>query len=429
MYDIKKIREAFIPVVGWEQSMDPNAQIAQELTITESGQYYQTIHPMLTLHNIWSAGPDLRLLQYPEWKSSETYGIGYRVYSDGEIWEAKQETIGNKPEEISDYWGKVDMFSDWLRSETNKAIDTAINSYISRRMSVEKAQSLLERTQLFDGVGNIRAFETNRGRLVGMEIRSKHSYGVTTKVEKIGIQMNNNATVKLYVFHSSQPDAIREIEITTESPSKFMWVQFNDLFLPYIDDNINGGGAWYIVYHQDELPVNTEAIDFGPNWTGCNSCNRSNQKNWARISANLDVSTFYVKDDSFVTDHQLWDITKMCYTGHTNYGLNLMLTVACDVTEFMINNRLSFANLIAKQVGVYFMRLMAYNQNVRINRNQANIQRHEYLWELDGNPNGTQSKGLVWELEQEYKAVNVDTSGIDRVCLPCNNYGVIYRNV
>ena len=63
-----------------------------------------------------------------------------------------------------------------------------------------------------------------------------------------------------------------------------------------------------------------------------------------------------------------------------------------------------------------------------MNRNQVNVTRDEILYELDGAPQGRQS-GLGYELKQAFKALSLDTRGLDRICLQCNNNGVRYRTV
>jgi hypothetical protein len=52
----------------------------------------------------------------------------------------------------------------------------------------------------------------------------------------------------------------------------------------------------------------------------------------------------------------------------------------------------------------------------------------DILYELDGNSQGRAS-GIGYELKEAYKSLSLDTSGIDRICLSCNNHGVKYRTV
>ena len=116
------------------------------------------------------------------------------------------------------------------------------------------------------------------------------------------------------------------------------------------------------------------------------------------------------------------------YTNTSNYGINVEISVGCDLTDFIISQRSMFANCLQMQVAYNLLRTMAMNPDVRVNRNQSNVSRMDILYELDGNTQGRKS-GLGWELEKAYRALSLDTAGIDGICLPCNNHGVRYRTV
>ena len=47
-------------------------------------------------------------------------------------------------------------------------------------------------------------------------------------------------------------------------------------------------------------------------------------------------------------------------------------------------------------------------------------------YELDGSA-ATNKKGMGIELDKAYAALEVDTQGMDKVCLGCNNHGVRFR--
>lgn len=67
------------------------------------------------------------------------------------------------------------------------------------------------------------------------------------------------------------------------------------------------------------------------------------------------------------------------------------------------------------------------NPDIRVNRHQVNVTRDQILYEVDGIAQGRPS-GLAYELAQAYKALAIDTQGLDRVCLCENNHGVKYRS-
>jgi hypothetical protein len=74
------------------------------------------------------------------------------------------------------------------------------------------------------------------------------------------------------------------------------------------------------------------------------------------------------------------------------------------------------------------LRTLAMNPDVRVNRNQANASRENLLYEVDGNPQG-RATGLGKELKEAYDALDLDTRGIDRICLTCKPTFVKYTHV
>ena len=68
------------------------------------------------------------------------------------------------------------------------------------------------------------------------------------------------------------------------------------------------------------------------------------------------------------------------------------------------------------------------NPSVRVNRKQSNASQFDLLYEVDGNPQGRKT-GLGVELDDAYRALDLDTRGIDRICMTCRPVGVRYRHV
>ena len=59
MYRADTIKNKFINLIGWRHHHSPvDYTIKDELTKSESGQYYQDFHPLITLDNIRSVAPE-----------------------------------------------------------------------------------------------------------------------------------------------------------------------------------------------------------------------------------------------------------------------------------------------------------------------------------------------------------------------------------
>ena len=440
MIRINEICEALKNVCGWEQSYDPAKAIDDNLTQTESGLYFQGAHPLLTLDSMAAIMPDDWGIQYPvwdaltQWKQNKVVQYGNDTNGNKLFWKAKADNVGEEPTEDSLFWSKYNILSDFLERMTRNGIATAIQTFTQIKQLDKETRNLLERRTFFDGAGRIRATLQNNHKLVGFEIVPVRAMGVTAKIEKIGLQMTGGTgVVRMYLFHSSQIDPIKTFDLNfTVTNGGFQWFPLNDCYLPYISDKNNAGGAWFLCYNQDELPAGMEAINVSKDWSRepCGTCNMGSVEVWRELTKYLQVTPFmYHAPETFAEYPELWDIAQTLYTRTQNYGLNCEITIGCDLTDFIISQRQIFQTVIQRQVAAIALRTLAMNPNVRVNRNQSNATRMDILYELDGNTSGVRPGGLGYDLKKSYEALQIDTQGLDRICLACNNRGVRYRTV
>lgn len=440
MIRINEICEALKNVCGWEQSYDPAKAIDDNLTQTESGLYFQGAHPLLTLDSMEAIMPDDWGIQYPvwdaltQWKQNKVVQYGNDTNGNKLFWKAKADNVGDEPTEDSLFWSKYNILSDFLERMTRNGIATAIQTFTQIKQLDKETRNLLERRTFFDGAGRIRATLQNNHKLVGFEIVPVRAMGVTAKIEKIGLQMTGGTgVVRMYLFHSSQIDPIKTFDLNfTVTNGGFQWFPLTDCYLPYISDKNNAGGAWFLCYNQDELPAGMEAINVSKDWSRepCGTCNMGSVEVWRELTKYLQVTPFmYHAPETFAEYPELWDIAQTLYTRTQNYGLNCEITIGCDLTDFVISQRAIFQTVIQRQVAAIALRTLAMNPNVRVNRNQSNASRTDILYELDGNTSGVRPGGLGYDLKKAYEALRIDTQGLDRICLSCNNRGVKYRTV
>jgi len=440
MIRINEICEALKNVCGWEQSYDPAKAIDDNLTQTESGLYFQGAHPLLTLDSMEAIMPDDWGIQYPvwdaltQWKQNKVVQYGNDTNGNKLFWKAKADNVGEEPTEDSLFWSKYNILSDFLERMTRNGIATAIQTFTQIKQLDKETRNLLERRTFFDGAGRIRATLQNNHKLVGFEIVPVRAMGVTAKIEKIGLQMTGGTgVVRMYLFHSSQIDPIKTFDLNfTVTNGGFQWFPLTDCYLPYISDKNNAGGAWFLCYNQDELPAGMEAINVSKDWSRepCGTCNMGPVEVWRELTKYLQVTPFmYNAPETFAEYPELWDIAYTMYTRTQNYGLNCEITIGCDLTDFIISQRQIFQTVIQRQVAAIALRTLAMNPNVRVNRNQSNATRMDILYELDGNTSGVRPGGLGYDLKKSYEALQIDTQGLDRICLACNNRGVRYRTV
>ena len=433
MYRADAIKENFLHLLGWRQNYDTaEFAISDSLTESETGQYFQDMHPLITLDNIRSIIPRFNT-DAPEYENKE-YKQGEIVSYNGKLYKLIQPTNKNGEAESYidpsnvDYWVVYDPFSDWLQTKTEASILKAVESYYSVQLADRTVKNLLESKVLFDGAGRLVDVVRNTNSLVGFEIVPIRAEGVTLKVEKIGLQFNKNGKFNLYLMHNSSPQPIKVIPVDYTKNGGMQWIDMQDLYLPYISDDTDAGGSWFLCYSQKELPGDMQAVEKNRDWSKepCPTCSRIDYLNWQAWSKYLEIHPFKTPAPDTV---EMWDVQNNVYTYTTNYGLNLKVTMECDLTDILIAQRKAFQNVIGLQVAADMIREFAYNPNFRINRMQQNFSRNELLYELDGDSTSNKKGGILYRLDKAMEALRIDTTGINRICIPCRNDGIRFRTV
>lgn len=446
MVRVSDIQEKLLHLIGWEQNYDTSdLKISDALTVSESGLYFQQIHPLLTLQNMACIAPDFKNMTFEEYNTEKAYSKGNVVKYDEKLYKALQKALNKQPDIESEYWVETNSFSEWLESKTKASIQKAIARYCNEKIAQGTYKTLCENRTLFDGTGRIADTVKNKKNLVGFEIIPIRAKGVTTKINKIGLQFTEPGEYTLYLMHSSMDAPVKIIKLNKIRKNSIEWFTLNDIYLPYQSADNDAGGSWYLCYFQSELPKGSQAIRKDKDWSKgpCGSCSRNELIAWQAWSKYIEVHPFYVNEelvnavnfnDDFNDDFakcpiHMWDAECNQYTYDNNYGINLEITVSCDITDFIIEQRALFQDIIAKQVAVDMLREFAYNANVRTNRHSINASRLDILYEIDGDSSSMKKSGLSYQLDMAFNAIKISTSGIDRVCLPCKNNGIKYRTV
>lgn len=435
MIRIKDLNEQLLHLVGWQQSYDTSeVKLSDNLTQSESGMYFQQVHPLLTLPNLMSIAPDFKNTNFPEHDANSSYKEGVIVTLEDKYYKSIKDVPVNTEITNDEFWVETNLFSEWLEDKTKASIIKLINKFINMKLADKASKSLIENKTLFDGTGRLTNLATNRNRFVGFEVDTVRSKGVTVKINKIGLQFTKPGKYKIYILHSSCDTPVYSFEFEKLKSNSIEWFKpKEDILLPYESQEIDAGGSWYIGYLQSDLPENSQAINRDRDWSTqpCKGCSRQEFLAWQAWSKYIEIHPFYVDENQLLgEDEQMYfDPEIMNFTYDANYGINLDVSVYCDLTDFIIKQKQLFQDVIAKQVAVDFLREFAYNPNVRTNRRSINASRTDILYELDGDSSSMKHSGLNYELDLALKALNFSTQGLDRVCLPCVNHGLKYRTV
>ncbi len=429
MYRPTDIQTGLLNLWGWRQNRNTSEfTISTSLTASSSGQFYQDAHPLMTLDNIKSISPDFEADVYADWAVDTQYRVGDRVTANTNHYIALSDNIGQDPEATPAVWDRFDAFSEWLEQKTKASILKAIRSFWDEKMMAKTARNILESKTLFHGTGRITDTITPGTNFVGFEIVPIRADGVTTKIEKIGLQFTQAEEMTLYLMHSSQTDPVKTVTLQRTKNGSMQWFDLTDWYLPYVSEDIDAGGSWYLVY--DETLLNgAEAVNKDKDWSKrpCTSCNSREYSDYLAWSKYLEVHPFKISGVTGVPT--MWDVSNNLYTSTKNYGINLQVSIECDVTDLIIKQKTAFQSIIGLQVAADMMREFAYNPSFKIGRAQQAFSRLEILYELDGDSQSHKKSGIVHELNTAMKAAKLDVTQLSRICFPCNNKGIRHRTV
>lgn len=367
----EKIVPEYLNLIGWREHHDTDdISIPASLQQTETGEYYQQKHPALALDVIQTLIPaNYELDQY-----------------------------------------LVDVVTD--------SSNEIFNDLIQYRQLKDYGKTILENATLLNKYGSIRDRIVNQSRFVGFQIRTKAITGLTAIIEAIGLQFDGAKEFKLYLFHSSKKQPIKTIDVTTTG-NGWDWTLTKEELSAYNSDQFHGG-VFILGYYQDDLEgvsaINYSNFDW--NVGECQGCNNSHFNTWRSIRSHFQVYPLYVPNGSFTTG-EMFDLNDAFYTRDQSFGLNLKFSAVCDLTDFFIQNKFAFKNLLALKVVYKILNMMKFSQ--QINAVEENI-KMMIIRDLEGDID-TKLMNIPTQYHKELKSVSFNISGINSVCLNCEEDG------
>lgn len=433
MYLENDLQTCVFGLVGFRQNQNPKyPALAPSLLVSSSGLYFQDAHPLLTIENLDQALTNYDAYTYPLYVAETIYPAGdkIRAAAGGLVYESLVDANeGNAPAASPDFWVEVPLFSQKMEALVRSSINKIAAQVFQDKKLRAATKTLIENVQLFDGNGALADKEIKLGRFVGFKIMLEDHRDLITIIRRIGTQFSQpNPTFKLYIFHTSSEEPLEVIDLVLAKTNSFEWSRL-DRALRYLGEDHAPGGSFRIGYYEDLLVG--QAINRGYDFEvapGCGTCN-----NWYKLytqwSKFIKVAPFEVTPaaeylpDAEGVGAKMWPTEGEVLQYTKSYGLNLDLTVRCDITLFLCRERDLLTDSLLKQVAVDLLNEVAYS--VR-NNVIAKETRDLAMFALQTQPNG--NPGLTKQLEKAIAALDFDLSDLDEACLPCgDNSGPVYK--
>lgn len=373
MFDISKLTPVYQNLIGWRQHFDPSdISISAGLQASDSGEFYQSKHPAMRLDKIRATLPN-----------------GFTL-------------------------------EDYLVERVQDSIAEMFNDVLQRRLNEGFGKSLLDNAILLNKRGWQNDGIVNQDRFVGFQIRLKAASALRVAIKEIGLQFQGVESFDLYLFHSSKSAAIATIPVSTPGSNAWKW-EVEEQILNSFESGEFHGGVFVLGYYQEDLTgmaINYSNFDW--NKGECGGCNASRYNTWNNVQKYFHIFPLYVPDGQFVKG-EMFELQKAFFTPSQSWGLNLKLTVDCDMTQFFIDNKMHFKNLL----GLKVVHKILYDMKHSVQTNYIEEQlKMMIIRDLEGDKE-TNYLNITQQYNREIKAVKFNTSAINSLCLPCDDVATV----
>jgi hypothetical protein len=424
MYDVQRIQDEFMGLVGLRQTDNPAFdRISADIVKTSTNVLIQ--HPLLNIENLDMCARNYNEYTFDAWDSGEEYEIGDRVKESNIVYESIQDGNTNHAITDTDWWSPVSLLSLYLEDVFRNGIDDVVNKVVNLKKLRREAKQLLDNVILFEGAGSKNDLIVNDGSLVGFSFRLKYSRNLEAFIKRIGHQFSGTGTFEAWVYHSSQVDEpIATITINHTKAGSFQWTA-DIQKLKHIDESYDAGGIFFYMYDQNLIPGQAVNKTRKNGWGNrpCGTCSGFDLKMWNLYSKYMEVQAVKVtaanrvlaegSDDS--APDMLWDINQT-QSVDTNWGLNFEFMMRCDLTELLIQHKDTFALALRDTITVKLLENLS--NSTRQNVGETKVAPKALIALQNGSVGGGDIRA---EAERQIKAVDFEFSGFNDFCLPCNN--------
>lgn len=421
MYDPIALKAAFQSLVGVRQPYTPGVpQIVPPLSTSNSGLYVDDKHPLASTENMFYSCPNFEPSQYPTWLSGKNWTAGVAVNVSGVLYIALNNLVNDivSPSSDATNWALYNPFQVWLQQKYDQASPNLFAALVRKKKIKMQGKAILERQQLYRGIGNQYDKIIPQGRAVGFMFYPQQAEGLWVLLDKIGIQLTNAQMLDVYLYHSSQEDWIGKWTYSATGGGTFTWQGLTSPtnIMKYLQYDTSG--SYQFIWYEADLTGGNTAIEKKWNCSaipcpGCDGVDTAWYNLWSRYttirniqfpSTALDLVGRTIPDQSQIVFDQL-----------TNWGMNFSITVRCDLTDFIVSNLNLWADAFAVQVCKEFLEAIA--NGIRIGPSPAQT-KLSAIAALDEKAPGnwiTRNGGYNDTLE----ALNIDFSGFSSSCMPC----------
>ncbi|PMD94846.1 hypothetical protein BWI97_15730 [Siphonobacter sp. BAB-5405] len=399
-------------LVGYRSSFDKEDTIDTDIQASESGLLVNGVHALINSGNLLATladGPQ-NFIAFTAYDLQTTFAKGTIVKSGDKLYTSLQDNNQSHPVSDDTWWKPTSLLSQVLRRTYRDAVTTVLNSFLDTKKEAGAGKELLSSGMLLNENGRLPDQIEKNGRFVGFLIRPRET-DLAVVLRRVGVQFSANGTIPIKIYRITSDEPLQSIPVNYQHQGKFFYDSLSSpVSLPYWSENVMGE-TYLVGYDENDLPEEARAVRVAHtigkgNCWGCNPAYATIVGKW---SPYVEVKAISAPANA------LGDEEGYTYHTDTNFGLNLVFDVVCDVTERVIQQRNIFARAIQLQWAIGLLEIMAASTRVNQAGNVAEVKAYNYLYEFQ-NPQNPHTL-----LKQAMKSLNLDLSDLNETCLPCKD--------
>lgn len=416
------IKSCFKNLVGFNNSFDPEyPMLSDSLRESRSGWFIDQVHPLCSIDNIYNAAPNFKnfVFDFREWNIG-LFKKGDKVQYEGVNFRALADVIGDAPP-VSDteHWEVYNPFSEWLENFLDASAINFANEFLTEKKLMMSTKGFIDSLDLYQGNGSMSDRIIKNGRFVGVQITTNKQEGLVVKINSVGLQIDTpQEDLKLYLYHSSQVQPLKIIDTKITNAGSFSWIAMDDLTLD--GSEVNSDGVFFLGYYEDDLfgQALRREMDLMRPCSSCSSFNINSFNTWSKYAK---IKAFSVRESDLNQDRTVFEFDAPEFENSSNFGINLKISVYCDLSSLICKNINILAEAFAQKVALSLIEQIAFNTRLNVISDQTKQLAMSELTEKED------SSSFLMRYKRSLKAATLDLGGTSSICLPCTRKGPSIR--
>ena len=333
--------------------------------------------------------------------------------------------------EESTYLPNINTYLEDIESQE---IITLVDKALQRSKQLTGVKELLSNFDPIVGRASFQDTLIQDERFVGFLIMPRRSNNLAAEITYVGMQIDTLQAdaVRIYLYETSQKDAIATFDYTNTDTFSLEWQRVTDFIIDY--QSLTGGTAqqYLLGYYEPDVsnPQTVQLEGLALTYGLCSGCPGNDAERRKLYQNYIGIAPIEIPNDKLNwngAEYELPDTDSLeGYTTVRTNGLYLKMNIKCDITNVLCTNITMFAHALQLAMAIRVLGdSLASTKHNAVRDSSRNVKNMEnWMLKYGADLNGyTTENGWVKGIIDN---IVIDFSNLDKFCLPCKFDKPIY---